>query len=356
MDYIVRTWSKWGALLALSAALSAVLDFAGLPAALLLGPMIGGMVFGLRGATMRVPRVAFIGAQSIIGCLVARSLTASILTTMVHDWPAMLAAVLSSVAAGGLVGWGLMKAGTLPGTTAAWGSSPGAAAAMVAMAQEAGADARLVAFMQYLRVIVVVMGAALVSRLVLGGQPIPLSAHASVHWWDLPPLLPFIGTLAVAGIGAVAGRKLKVPAGAMVVPMITGAVLHGGGWLDITLPPWLLAVAYSGLGWYIGLTFDRAVVLHAIRAVPVLLLSTLSLIGLCGLSAWLLTLALHTDPLTAYLATSPGGLDSVAIIAVGSGADISLVLAVQTIRLFVVILACPWIARLLSRMGRPRST
>ena len=40
----------------------------------------------------------------------------------------------------------------LPGTTAVWGSSPGAATAMVLMAEAFGADARLVAFMQYLRV------------------------------------------------------------------------------------------------------------------------------------------------------------------------------------------------------------
>jgi hypothetical protein len=43
--------------------------------------------------------------------------------------------------------------------------------------------------------------------------------------------------------------------------------------------------------------------------------------------------------LTAYLATTPGGLDAVAIIALGSGADAPLVLAVQLLRLFAVVLA-----------------
>ena len=46
---------------------------------------------------------------------------------------------------------------------------------------------------------------------------------------------------------------------------------------------------------------------------------------------------LHIDALTAYLATSPGGLDSVAIIAVGSNADVPFVLALQTFRLLVVV-------------------
>ena len=37
----------------------------------------------------------------------------------------------------------------LPGTTALWGTSPGAASVMTIMAESYGADMRLVAFMQY---------------------------------------------------------------------------------------------------------------------------------------------------------------------------------------------------------------
>ncbi len=47
------------------------------------------------------------------------------------------------------------------------------------------------------------------------------------------------------------------------------------------------------------------------------MLSILLLMGFCGAIAWLLSHELGIDPLTAYLATSPGGLDSVAIIATG---------------------------------------
>ena len=51
----------------------------------------------------------------------------------------------------------------------------------------------------------------------------------------------------------------------------------------------------------------------------------------------------------AYLATSPGGLDSVVLIAMSSEADIPFVVAVQTLRLFAVILIGPTIARLICR-------
>ena len=53
----------------------------------------------------------------------------------------------------------------LPGTTALWGTSPGAASVMTIMAESYGADVRLVAFMQYFRVVVVAVVAALVTKL-----------------------------------------------------------------------------------------------------------------------------------------------------------------------------------------------
>jgi membrane AbrB-like protein len=86
-----------------------------------------------------------------------------------------------------------------------------------------------------------------------------------------------------------------------------------------------------------------------LRAVPQLLLSTFALIALCGCSAWMLTALAHADALTAFLATSPRGLDSVAIIAIGSDANVPFVLALQTLRIFIVILTGPPLAKFISR-------
>jgi membrane AbrB-like protein len=203
--------------------------------------------------------------------------------------------------------------------------------------------------MQYLRVIVVVMTASLVSRLLLGhdhaAAPSALAAGPEAYF----PIVPLIETLAIAVAGALIAQRLLVPAGALLVPLLLATVLHTTGVVEITLPPWLLEIIYAVVGWYVGLGFTREVVIYALRAIPRLLLATIMLIGLCALSAWMLTRLLHIDPLTAYLATSPGGLDSVAIIAIGSHVDIPFVMAVQTLRLFIVILTGPRIAKLISR-------
>ena len=91
--------------------------------------------------------------------------------------------------------------------------------------------------------------------------------------------------------------------------------------------------------------------LYAARVLPQLLVSTIVLILLCCGSAALLVATVHVDPLTAYLATTPGGLDSVTAIALGSGANVPLVLAVQTMRIFVVILTGPAVAKLIARVA-----
>ncbi len=341
-----RRAAQWAALIAASLIVAELATWARFPAAFLLGPMLCGVAFGLSGVELRVSRPVLAFSQGIIGCLVARSLTNAILVSIARDWSFMLLVIGTTVLAGALVGWTLVKSGTLPGATAAWGSSPGAASAMVVMSADFGADVRLVAFMQYLRVLIVVLTASVVSRILIGGSSL---LAAAVPPTSAVSLLPLAETLALAAGGAWVGRRLRLPSGSLLVPMLVGAVLHAAGFVEITLPPWLLHVAYALVGWYVGLSFDRDVLDHAFKATPKLVLSTLLLIGLCAFSAWLLSQWTGIDPLTAYLATSPGGLDSIAVIAAGSSANVPFVLALQTMRLFVVILTGPLIARLISR-------
>ena len=111
-------------------------------------------------------------------------------------------------------------------------------------------------------------------------------------------------------------------------------VLHGAGLIEIQLPHWLLASCYALLGWMVGLSFSREILTHALRSLPQIVLSIFALISFCAALAFVLVKILGVDPLTAYLATSPGGLDSVAIIAASAKVDLSFVMALQTVRFF----------------------
>ncbi len=68
---------QWGMLCVLSLLLSIGFLAVHLPAALLLGPMIAGIIFSMRGITLQLPRSAFLAAQAILGCMIAQNLTGS---------------------------------------------------------------------------------------------------------------------------------------------------------------------------------------------------------------------------------------------------------------------------------------
>jgi membrane AbrB-like protein len=338
--------AQWAALVAISAVASAAFEVLDLPAALLLGPMIGGVLVGSNGGTIRPHRIFMYAAQAMVGCLVARSVTSDIITTFIKDWPLFLGVVLAVVLLSCFLGWALARLQVLPGTTAVWGTAPGAASAMMVLAGEFGADARLVAFMQYLRVMFVAGVASIVARLWVGAS---MAGGAHRAWFPEMHWLGFAETLLIAAAGGFLGAWLRIPAGALLIPMVIGSVLESSGLVAITLPQWLLALGYAVLGWGIGLSFTRKSLIHASRALPVILFSIAVLIGASGLLAVLLVYFAGIDPMTAYLATSPGGMDSVVIIGVATHADLSFVMALQTVRFLIVLIVGPPLARFIAR-------
>jgi membrane AbrB-like protein len=334
-------------MLFLSGIFVAVLEAVGLPAALLLGPMVAAIVVAAGQGTLRVPHVPFFMAQAVIGCMIARSITPEIIGTMAQDWPLFAAVIFSVIMSSALIGLLLTRWRVLPGTTAVWGSCPGAASAMTLMAEAFGADVRLVAFMQYLRVIIVIMAAGLIAGFFVDAPAEPAPAR---DW--LAPIDPaaFGAAVAVIVAGSLAGRQLRLPSPYFLGSVILGGVVHLRYGVPLQVPPLLLAASYAVIGWRIGLNFTRTILVHAARSLPQIVGSILALVAFCGALAFLLSSQLGIDPLTAYLATSPGGLDSVAVIAAASrNVDLSFVMAMQGARLVIVLLVGPWLARLVTR-------
>jgi membrane AbrB-like protein len=338
---------QWLLLLFVSVLITGALEIAALPAALLIGPMMAAIIAGTNNATVRVPHLHFGAAQAIVGCLIAISIQPQIFSTFYAEWPLFLGAVMATIAASTAMGFLISRWHILPGSTAVWGSSPGAATAMVLMAGAFGADQRLVAFMQYMRVIFVSVAAALVAKIWVDTSGVELPA---IVWF--PPLdpIPFGATIAVAVGGSIAGNALRLPSPSFLGTMILGTALHLFAGVDFQLPPWLLALSYGLIGWSIGLQFTRTILRHATRALPQIIGSILILIAFCGGLGWIISHLLGIDPLTAYLATSPGGMDSIAIIAAATqNVDISFVMALQTVRFLIVLLLGPSLARLVAR-------
>nr|WP_246586899.1 AbrB family transcriptional regulator [Stakelama flava] len=336
---------RWALLVALSVLLAAGFELAGLSAGLLLGPMVAAIIFALRGSAMKVHTRLFQAAQALIGILIAHSITGDIAATVIADWPIFLGCTVATLSASACLGYLLSRWQVLPDTTAIWGSMPGAASAMTIMADSFGADSRLVAFMTYTRVVCVAGVASVLAALLTG------TAHGNVVAELFAPVswTVTVVSLGVAIVGAVGGVALGVPAGALVGTLLLGAALNLAGLAAVALPGWLLAIGYALVGWRIGLNFTRETVRMAKRALPRVLMAVAALLCFAFAIALALTRLADIDLLTAYLAVSPGGMDSVAIIAASIKVDLPFVMAMQFLRFAVVLIAGPAVARIAAR-------
>ena len=336
---------RWAGMIGLSAVISTLLTLGGLPAALLLGPMLAAMAMALSGRSVAIPRWGHMMALGVVGAMVGSKIPLTILSDLADHWLAFGLGVASVLVLAGGLGWLLARARVLPGTTAVWGAWPGAASAMVLLSDSYGADMRLVAVMQYLRVALVASSAALIAHFWVG-----VGDHSPEPTVWFPALDP--GGLAITGavvaISLFFGRVVKMPSALFLAPMGLAIALSATGLPTPALPQWLLAAAYTVAGWSIGLRFTRPILSHAARALPRLFLGILALIALCFALGAALAAATGETLLTAVLATSPGGMDSVAIIAAGADVNLPFVMAMQAARFMAVLVFGPYLARMIA--------
>jgi uncharacterized protein len=349
-----RTVVGW-VLLGVGSVLAGLLaQVTGIPAAWLVAPMLVAVAWALASPEHpRVPRWGRVASLAVVGGVLAGTFRPSVLPLLASNWLPVILVVGGTLLLSLVAGLLLARVAHLDGKTAVLGTLPGAASGMLAMSGPLGADPRVVAVMQYTRVVVVVFSAALVSRfgLVPGTAPQPLSAQGLQSSASQGAALVYDAwltyglTALVVTAGAWAGTRLRLPAGALIGPLVLGVALEERGIMHLAWPPGVPQAAFLVLGVYVGLLFDRASIKRAGRLFPLVLASAVGLTVACAGLGWALAALTSIDGLTAYLATAPGGIDSVAIMALGSGADAPLVLAVQTLRLFAVVLAAALLGR-----------
>jgi uncharacterized protein len=169
--------------------------------------------------------------------------------------------------------------------------------------------------------------------------PAPLAAE---------PLQYLISAI-VALIGASLGTRFRIPAGTMIIPALLTALVGVVGVPAAPWPPFVLGGAYLVLGLQIGSNFDAAVVERLKRLGLLVFLGNIFLLAVSALLAVGLMPLLKIDLLSAYLAATPGGLDSVAAMATDLKADAALILAVHSLRLISVLVAGPFLVQFVGR-------
>ncbi len=344
----LRRSADWAVAAAVTVGGGWLVGKAGLPSGYLFVAMLVGLAYALLApGRLELPRGGFQVGQAVTGVAIGTFLQSSTLTGLGSRWVSV--ALVSVATLGVTIAAGLLLAriASLDRPTASLGMVAGGASGIVAMADELGGDDRVVAFMQYLRVLVVTLLTPLLVPIVFPG------AHSAGNAGGEGPLLGSASgwglTIAASVVGAAIALRLRIPAAMLLGPLLLTAALTLSGAIDVTVPALLREGAFSIIGLYIGLGFERGTLRQIARIALPVFASIFALLAACFLLGWILTFTANVSLLDAYLATTPGGLYAVLPIAFGSGADTTFVLAVQGLRLFAMILAAPIVVRRLVR-------
>ncbi|HYC03815.1 MAG TPA: AbrB family transcriptional regulator [Azospirillaceae bacterium] len=327
-----------------------------LPLAFLIGAMVATTAASMAGLRTAVPARLRDLMVAILGVLLGSGFSPAMIERL-DEWALSLAGLLVYVAAAGAAGMLYLRrvAGQDP-VTAYFAAMPGGFSEMVLMGGALGGDERVISLSHSLRIMLVVMTVPFWFQLTAGTE-------GPARDWSLQGLGPGLAELpwtdaallAACGLAAFPAKRLGIPAGILVGPMLASAALHLA---DVTAgkPPGLLvAAAQIVIGASIGGRFAGVAIGTVLRAARVALGLTALLLALTVALAW----ALHAVtglPLPALiLAYAPGGLAEMSLVALALHIDPAFVATHHIVRIMLVILLAPAAFRLLRRRwpGRP---
>ncbi|GIF04186.1 AbrB family transcriptional regulator [Actinoplanes siamensis] len=325
------------------------------PAPQLVLSLLVGVVLALTGvAAGNLPRAAVSGSHATIGVLMGSYLGPSVVRALAGTVLPLTGATVVTIALSVGTAVLLARVSRISLADALMALIPGGSAAIVASAEAIGADSRVVAFAQYLRVGLVALSAPVIVALAGGTAAAPPSpgafpalARLVTNPHQAVGLLQLI-VICVAGVRA--GARLSLPAPSVLGPMaLTALLLMAGTSHTFTPAGPLRDLAFVLVGLEVGLRFNRTSVRRVRRLAPYLIGATGLMCLACAALAWCLAVVTGMPFLDAYLATTPGGINAVVATAASAGRDVAVISAVQSIRLFTVVLLTPSLIRWMVR-------
>lgn len=218
---------------------------------------------------------------------------------------------------------------------------PGGFQDMVILGEAAGGSPRALSLVHATRVLAIV---AIMPALVGGVWGRPLVGAPGVPA-SAVPLSEILVMLFCAGFGWWAAYRVRLFGAAILGPMLLTGAASLAGLLHHRPPAEAILAAQFFIGLGIGVRY-RGVTLREVRAI------VLAGLGFClvltALSAAFAEIVVRlgiAPPVEAFLAFSPGGQGEMAILAIVAGADVPFVVTHHLVRLTVVILGAPLIAR-----------
>lgn len=326
----------------------ALFAWLGLPMPWLLGAIVGAAAAAMAGLPARVPKGLRNLILVILGLMIGSSIHRDTLAHIAR-WPVSMTAVAVYVGVVITATYHFLRrfAGFDP-VTAFFAASPGGILAMTVIGTAFGGRTRSIALTHGVRIVLVLFTIVFSYHLLLGvgsnltapgSGAVPLTANQII-------LLTVIGA-----VGWLLGALLRLPAGAMLGPLLLVAAAQLLGVKFSPLPAYPLLLAEVVLGSGIGADFAGVKPRELARGMMISLVATLGMLSL-SLMFSLAVRELTGMPLDAlFLALSPGGLSGVSLVALALGIEPAFVAAHNLLRVLLILIAGPLVFRMIDRRG-----
>jgi membrane AbrB-like protein len=334
--------SKWARLLLANLVAAGLFYALNIPGALLFGAMAAGIFSARRKESPAIPYAIMPVAMALVGTSSGMMFSpASAASLPSHILP-LLATLALTLGAAAFVSWHAAWLIKLPKDAVILGLSPGASAAMTAIAMESGADVAMVGIIQEIR-------AQLAIGFISAAVYFAGAAHAPLLEAGKAATAPGSALGLLAGIGltlaGMAFAKIRpFPGAALLAPLGLTAAARVAG-IEVYLPDAAPMLVGLLIGWIGGEGIVARGVGATLATLPRIFAAGAVLVLLSAACSFPLVLISGTDPLTAALASVPGGLDVMYGIVDPAKVDMPLIALVQSLRMVAVSICWPFIAR-----------
>ncbi|MFL6798594.1 MAG: AbrB family transcriptional regulator [Xanthobacteraceae bacterium] len=323
-----------------------LLQALGFPGGLVAGSTLAVAAAALAGRPMRVPPLLARPCFVLVGILLGAVVTPQTLEG-ISSWPLSIAIlVVSALCMFAATAAYLHWVHRWDPLSAVLGASPGSMAQVMALSAELNADIRGVAIVQVMRVVLIVLG--LPGALALSGFVVQPLAQAQMTASSLGELALLV---LLATASAIAMLRIRFPGGLLFGALAASGVLHGSGWVHVSLPWWAGSGAVILLGAVAGARFantSRTILLTYLGAA---FGSFAVALFVAACFVVLVTMLLPFRMADVAVAFAPGAQDTMMVLALALGLDPVYVGAHHLARFLVVSVVVVVAAR--RRAGRP---
>lgn len=310
--------------------------YLGAPAPFLIGPAVVVMCAGLAGLKLTVPVRLRNACFIIIGISMGASVTPEVFVAA-RRWPFSFIMVLVMVVVVlYMAAWILQRLFRIDRKTALLASSPGHLSFVIGLSADSKADVPMIAVIQSVRVMALTLA--------------------------VPPILSALGMSSVGPVDPPAAMELPILAAVLVAAILLGflftrwnfpaALLLGGvaastaphitGFISGQVPVWIMTPVYIVIGSLIGTRFS-GVSIAAMRTAFVAggvttIVVTITAAAFAALVSWVTGVPFNA----ALIAFAPGGLETMAAMAVMMHVDTTYVGSHHVIRLILLSFLMPW--------------